>query len=111
MELKLFGFIDEVLQELDDRRLNLVQIAEEIEVFFEEFLVSAEKGFLNINSRVKSSKSLKEKIIRNQYYQNSLYFLKSASNFAKIPLQKECHFHSERLYFVCSNQLHLQDYS
>ena len=69
MELKLFGFIDEVLQELDDRRLNLVQIAEEIEVFFEEFLVSAEKGFLNINSRVKSSKSLKEKIIRNQYYQ------------------------------------------
>ncbi|MBP3888817.1 MAG: hypothetical protein J6F30_14405 [Cellulosilyticum sp.] len=69
MELKLFGFIDEVLQELDDRRLSLVQIAEEIEFFFEELLMSAEKGFLNINSRVKSSKSLKEKIIRNQYYQ------------------------------------------
>lgn len=69
MELKLFGFIDEVLQELDERRFGLVQIAEEIEVFFEELLMSAEKGFLNINSRVKSSKSLKEKIIRNQYYQ------------------------------------------
>ncbi len=69
MELKLFGFIDEVLQELDDRRINLAQISEEIEVFFEELLMSAEKGFLNINSRVKSSKSLKEKIIRNQYYQ------------------------------------------
>lgn len=69
MELKLFGFIDEVLQELDERRINLIQIAEEIEIFFEELLMSAEKGYLNINSRVKSSKSLKEKIIRNQYYQ------------------------------------------
>ncbi|MBE6023206.1 MAG: hypothetical protein E7231_08235 [Cellulosilyticum sp.] len=69
MELKLFGFIEEVLQALEDKRMVLDQVAKEIEFFFENLLMEAEKGYLNINSRVKSAKSLKEKIIRNQYYQ------------------------------------------
>ena len=69
MELKLFGFIEDVLQSLEDKRIILDQVAEEIECFFENLLIEAEKGYLNINSRVKSAKSLKEKIIRNQYYQ------------------------------------------
>ena len=69
MELKLFGFIEEVLDELEDRRLGFEEASKEIENFFEEILSETEKGYLNINTRVKSSKSLKEKIIRNQYYQ------------------------------------------
>ena len=69
MELKLFGFIEEVLDELEDRRPMLEEISKEIEDFFEEILRGTEKGYLNINTRVKGSKSLKEKIIRNQYYQ------------------------------------------
>ena len=69
MELKLFGFIEEVLQDLEDKRPYLNEISEEIEVFFESLLIKSEEGYLNINSRVKSGKSLKEKIIRNQYYQ------------------------------------------
>lgn len=69
MELKLFGFIEDVLQTLEEKKMGLNQVAEEIESFFENLLIEAEKGYLNINSRVKSAKSLKEKIIRNQYYQ------------------------------------------
>ena len=66
---KLFGFIEDVLQTLEEKKMGLNQVAEEIESFFENLLIEAEKGYLNINSRVKSAKSLKEKIIRNQYYQ------------------------------------------
>lgn len=69
MELKLFGFIEEVLDELEDRRPGFEEASKEIENFFEEILSETEKGYLNINTRVKSSNSLKEKIIRNQYYQ------------------------------------------
>lgn len=69
MELKLFGFIERVLDELEDRRPELEQIAKELEQFFEELLERTDNGFLNMNARVKSAKSLKEKIIRNQYYQ------------------------------------------
>lgn len=69
MELKLFSFIEEVLSALEEKRTQFEQVANEIEAFFESLLIEAEKGYLNINSRVKTAKSLKEKIIRNQYYQ------------------------------------------
>lgn len=69
MELKLFGFIEEVLDALEQKRERLEEIAREIEAYFENILGETEKGYLNINTRVKSASSLKEKIIRNQYYQ------------------------------------------
>lgn len=69
MELKLFGFIEEVLEELKLMKSTLETIGEEIEGFFEDILTRTNKGYLNINMRVKSESSLKEKIIRNQYYQ------------------------------------------
>ena len=39
MELKLFGFIEEVLQALEDKRMVLDQVAKEIEFFFENLLM------------------------------------------------------------------------
>lgn len=69
MELKLFGFIEEVLEALEDKREGLEKVAKELENYFEDILMQAEKGYLNMNTRVKSASSLKEKIIRNQYYQ------------------------------------------
>ena len=69
MELKLFGFIEEILNTLEDMKENLEEVSEELEVFFEQLLYTANKGYININTRVKSRKSLKEKIIRNDYYQ------------------------------------------
>jgi len=68
MALELFGFIEEVLEELEERREDLEEISKEIGDFFEETLRDAEKGYLNISTRVKGSNSLKEKMIRNQYY-------------------------------------------
>ncbi|MDF2614159.1 MAG: RelA/SpoT domain protein [Clostridia bacterium] len=69
MELKLFSFIEEVLNALEEMRPSLEEVSEELEGFFEQLLFGANKGYININSRVKSKKSLKEKIIRNDYYQ------------------------------------------
>lgn len=93
MELKLFGFIEEVLDELENKRPELEQIAKELEQFFEELLERAESGFLNMNARVKSAKSLKEKIIRNQYYQK---YDTNEALFENVPdiigIRVECRF-------------------
>lgn len=93
MELKLFGFVEDVLDELEEKRAEYEEVAYELEAYFEELLESAEKGFLNINTRVKSAKSLKEKIIRNHYYQK--YDTKEAL-FENIPdtigVRIECRF-------------------
>lgn len=69
MELKLFGFIEDVLDKLEEDRAEYEEVAERLEAYFEDMLIGADKGYLNISTRVKSSYSLKEKIIRNQYYQ------------------------------------------
>lgn len=93
MELKLFGFIEEVLSALDEMYPMLDEISEEIESFFEKLLAKKNKGYVNINSRVKSKKSLKEKIIRNHYYQK--YDTKEIL-FENVPdiigLRLECRF-------------------
>ncbi|MCG4571457.1 GTP pyrophosphokinase family protein [Clostridium cochlearium] len=68
MELRMFQFIDKSIEHLEDLQEDLEKVCKEIEIYFEESLEGEDGGFLNVNSRVKSSKSLKEKIIRNNYY-------------------------------------------
>lgn len=68
MELQMFQFIDKSLEHLEDLQEDLEKVCKEIEIYFEESLEVEDGGFLNVNSRVKSSESLKEKIIRNNYY-------------------------------------------
>ncbi|WP_069998947.1 GTP pyrophosphokinase [Cellulosilyticum sp. I15G10I2] len=93
MELKLFAFIEEILSSLEDRKESLDQVSKELEVFFEELLYTANKGYININSRVKSKKSLKEKIIRNDYYQKYDTKEKLFDNIPDIiGLRLECRF-------------------
>lgn len=69
MELKLFNFIEGALTTLEEMKPYLEEVSEELEEFFEDFLEETKRGYISIESRVKSSKSLKEKIIRNHYYQ------------------------------------------
>ncbi len=69
MELKLFDFIEDVLTSLEEMKPRLEVVSEELEEFFEDFLEETKRGYISIESRVKSAKSLKEKIIRNHYYQ------------------------------------------
>ena len=69
VELKLFGFIEDVLNHLENKTPEYEKVRNYLENFFENLLLTTNKGYLNVNTRIKSSKSLKEKIIRNQYYQ------------------------------------------
>ena len=68
MELKMFGFIEEVGEHLENLESELEIVSKDIELYFEKILLSSDKACLNIDSRVKSVSSLKEKILRNNYY-------------------------------------------
>lgn len=67
MKLQLFNFIDETLSCLGSNYDLLLDASREISNFFrKEF--QEEEGFVNISYRVKSRSSVKEKIVRNNYY-------------------------------------------
>ena len=64
----MFSFIDDVTEYLENIKNDLEIVSKDIEVYFEEIILSNNEGYLNINSRVKSGSSLREKILRNNYY-------------------------------------------
>lgn len=67
MKLQLFNFIDETLSCLGKNYDLLLDASRDISNFFrKEF--QEEEGFVNISYRVKSRSSVKEKIVRNNYY-------------------------------------------
>ncbi len=68
MELKIFNYAAEVIERLDDMRIDLDIACREIEQYFSKIIAYSCDGYLNINSRVKSKDSLKEKILRHDYY-------------------------------------------
>lgn len=68
MELKMFNFIDEVIGNLEELTGELQEDAKELEIYFENLLENINDGDIKVDSRVKSSSSLREKIIRNSYY-------------------------------------------
>ncbi|MBB6624742.1 GTP pyrophosphokinase [Clostridium gasigenes] len=72
MALKMFGFIDDIINTLEDEREYLERVGKDIEGYFEDILRGNHEGYININTRVKSSSSLKEKILRNNYYNKKL---------------------------------------
>ncbi|MGL4798087.1 MAG: GTP pyrophosphokinase [Cellulosilyticaceae bacterium] len=68
MTLEMFQYIEDVLMHLEDIKIELDIANREIEEFFDNMLDGSNDGFLNINSRVKSKQSLKEKILRYDYF-------------------------------------------
>ena len=67
MKLELFDFIDETLDILDKNSDKINNVALELEKFFtDSFFIK--DHFLNVNYRIKSSESLKEKILRYNLY-------------------------------------------
>ncbi len=68
MELKIFNYVSEVIDKLDEMKIDLDIACREIENYFEKIMLNECEGYLNINSRVKSRDSLKEKILRYDYY-------------------------------------------
>lgn len=68
MELKMFGLIEEVIEDLEKINGQLQQEAKDVEQYFQALLENNHDGDIKVSSRVKSSSSLREKIIRNNYY-------------------------------------------
>ena len=67
MKLEIFDFVDDSLKILDKFSPELVTLSSELENFYKKYL-SESDYFLNVSSRIKSPMSLKEKILRNNYY-------------------------------------------
>lgn len=67
MKLELFDFIDETLMLIEDKTDELDRVAEQLEKFFNDSFFIKDH-FLNVNYRIKSSESLREKILRHNFY-------------------------------------------
>ncbi|MBU5437345.1 (p)ppGpp synthetase [Tissierella sp. MSJ-40] len=67
MKLELFDFIDETLKLIEENKDDLEKVAETLEKFFMDSF-SINDHFLNVNYRIKSLESLKEKILRHNFY-------------------------------------------
>ncbi|MDX9916565.1 MAG: (p)ppGpp synthetase [Gudongella sp.] len=67
MKLELFDFIEQTLDIIDSKSEELNKVAGELEKFFNDSLFIKDH-FLNVNYRIKSSESLKEKILRHNFY-------------------------------------------
>lgn len=67
MRLEIFDFIDDTMNLIEGYEEVLKQSSQELEDFFEELFFHYD-NVLNIVTRVKSPMSLKEKILRNDFY-------------------------------------------
>ncbi len=67
MRLEIFDFVDNSISMLEDSYQELYELSFMIENTIRDNLLS-NPAFLNVTSRIKTPSSLKEKIIRNNYY-------------------------------------------
>lgn len=92
MKLKLFDFIEESINLLNEKKPDLLIVEDLIDEFFTQAF-STKDHFMDIKSRVKEEKSLREKIIRNNLYmeyENPENLLKNLSDL--IGVRIECRF-------------------
>lgn len=96
MSLREFEYIDEAVELLNDITPTLHMLSEELVKYFEGILNINEQEYLNVNSRVKSEYSLREKIIRNKYlnkYKTPKMLIHNLSDLIGVRL--ECRFIEE----------------
>ncbi|MDO5715101.1 MAG: (p)ppGpp synthetase [Tissierellia bacterium] len=67
MKLKLFHYVDEVLKLRDHYEEDLREVAQVLTDYFKDLLDNDDRA-INITSRIKSSKSLRDKVIRRNYF-------------------------------------------
>lgn len=68
MRLKVFDIIDETLQLLEDNDPFYREIEQEIQTLFETIFHDQDDMIVDIDSRIKTKESLREKIVRNRFY-------------------------------------------
>ncbi len=96
MSLREFEYIDKSIEILKDMTPTLNMLSEELISYFEEILNKYEQEYLNVNSRVKTEYSLREKIIRNKYlkkYKTPRDLIHNLSDLIGVRL--ECRFIEE----------------
>lgn len=106
MELEIFQFIDDSVLHFNKIEACLNILCEEIEYYFEEILMKEDQGVINVNSRVKSINSLKEKIIRNNYYKKYSNVEELFLNLSDlIGIRIECRFIEDenKIYKIIKN--------
>ncbi len=92
MKLELFDFIDETLNMIEEKKEGINEVADKLEYFFTESF-SINDYFLNVNSRIKSEESLREKILRDNFfikYKTSENLINNLSDL--IGIRIECRF-------------------
>lgn len=67
MKLELFDFIDKTLTLIDERKESIEIVADSLEKFFKDSFFIKDH-FVNVNYRIKSAESLREKILRYNFY-------------------------------------------
>ncbi|NLH64452.1 MAG: hypothetical protein GX478_09785 [Erysipelotrichaceae bacterium] len=70
MELELFSFIDEAIQYYELKRPSFEYAEGQLKTVFKEIAADHDNTLLSIRTRIKSSDSLREKLIRNRFYLN-----------------------------------------
>lgn len=92
MKLELFKYIDDVLDLFEYHRQELVSINKEVRYYFSDVLKDDERA-LNLSTRIKTPQSLREKLIRRNYY---IKYPTPFEGFKKVPdligLRIECRF-------------------
>lgn len=68
MKLEFFDKIEKTIHIFNDMQPIYNDVCETLESFFEGLMIELEQSIINIRSRVKRPKSIKEKIIRNKLY-------------------------------------------
>ena len=70
MQLKMFSLLDQSLDRLKDNYEKYELVEQELTRLFNSYLHEYDEIFFGINSRIKAPLSLKEKMIRNDFYLN-----------------------------------------
>jgi len=70
MELELFNFIDETIKYYELKKPSFTYVEGQLVSLFKEVAGESSDTLLSVKSRVKSSESLREKLIRNRFYLN-----------------------------------------
>ncbi|CEN24131.1 RelA/SpoT domain-containing protein [[Clostridium] sordellii] len=106
MSLKEFEYIDGSLEILKEITPTLNMLSDELINYFENILNRYDQDYLNVNSRVKTEYSLREKIIRNKYlkrYKTPKELIHNLSDLIGVRL--ECRFIEEerKIYKLLKN--------
>jgi len=106
MRLPVFDLIDDTITLLERRREFYTECAFELQEFFSDILRRPNRGLITLNSRVKGTMSLREKILRKRLYLRHGTCYDMLNNLSDlIGMRAECRFLSDEsvLYETLQN--------